>query len=443
MYLKTSKLALSRRDFIRLSALGTLGMQFGTSAFGQSLTPIKKATAKAVIEIWMWGGPSHIDTFDPKPDAGRDIIGPYTDVIETNIPGVRINAMLPKLARQADKYSIIRSFTHGIRAHETATYMMQTGREPGGGQVYPCVGAVVSKFKGQDNGYLGVIPPYIVLTRSHGRFSEEGFLGPQYKPFATGGDPSRERFVVEGIIAENISDQRQLKRRKLLHQMDSLGQHIQDNPKFLAMDQCEEEAYNLMLGEARDVFDLKQEPKKLREAYGMSHFGQSCLQARRLVEEGVPYITLNYNGWDTHKTHFTTMNQKMPEFDQAVATLLEDLSQRGLLDSTIVWCSGEFGRTPRIQWKEPWNGGRGHFASCFSGFVAGGGFKGGHVVGATDANAEEVVDRPVYPQDLIGSIYELSGIDPEGTILNSAGQPVPLTLPSKGKGRLHEIMRGV
>lgn len=402
--------------------------------------PLRKAKAKAVIEIWMWGGPSQIDTFDPKPDAGRDFIGPFSDVLETNVSGIRIGAMLPKLAQQADKYSLIRSLTHGVKGHETATYMMQTGRVPGGGEVYPCVGAVVSRFKGYDAGYKGVIPPYIVLTRSHGRFSEEGFLGPRYKPFATGGDPSRERFVVEGIIADGITDQRQMTRRALLGQLDSFGHQISENPRFVKMEQCEEEAYGLILGEAREIFDLKQEPTKLREAYGMNHFGQSCLQARRLVEEGVPYITVNYNGWDTHKSHFTVMNQKMPEFDQALATLLEDLSQRGLLDETVVWCSGEFGRTPRIQWNEPWNGGRGHFASCFSGLVAGGGFEGGHVIGSSDAIAAEVVDRPVYPQDLIGSIYELVGIDPEGTILNGAGEPVSLTLPSQGKGRLHEIM---
>ena len=438
MHLNTSKLEISRRDFLRMSAIGTLGMQFGTSAFGQTVSGLPMAKAKSVIEIWMWGGPSHVDTFDPKPTANRDIIGPYTDVVETNVAGIRINSHLPNLAKQADKYTLIRSLTHGIRAHETATYMMQTGREPGGGEVYPCVGAVVSKFKGDS--YNGVIPPYIVLTRSHGRFSEEGFLGASYKPFATGGDPSKDPFLVEGIIAKGITDERQIQRRKLLGKLDSLGQHIQDNPEFISMEACEEEAYGLILGEAREIFNLRQEPEKLRQAYGMSHFGQSCLQARRLVEEGVPYITVNYNGWDTHKTHFTTMNTKMPEFDKAVATLLEDLDQRGLLDSTIVWCSGEFGRTPRILWNEPWNGGRGHFADCFSGFVAGGGFKGGQVIGETDANAEEVVDRPVYPQDLIGSIYELAGIDPEGTIMNGEGKDVSLTLPSQGKGRLYEIM---
>ncbi len=441
MHIQTSTSDLNRREFIKLATLGALGMQFGTSAFSQSLKPLATAKARSVIEIWMWGGASHIDTFDPKPGASRDIIGPYTDVVETIVPGIRINAKLPKLAQQADKFSIIRSLTHGVRAHETATYMVQTGREPGGGEVYPCVGAVVSKFKGTEAGYKGVIPPYIVLTRSHGRFSEEGFLGPACKPFATGGDPSKDPFVVEGIIAKGISDEHQLRRRSLLEQMDTLGQHLQGNPRFIHMEECKEEAYGLILGEAREIFDLKREPQKLRESYGMSHFGQSCLQARRLVEEGVPYITLNYNGWDTHKGHFNTMNQKLPEFDQAVATLLEDLDQRGLLDSTIVWCSGEFGRTPRIQWQEPWNGGRGHFGDCFSGFVAGGGFTGGQVVGSTDATGESVVDRPVYPQDLIGSIYELCGIDPEGTLLNGAGQRVPLTLPSSGQGRLHEIMR--
>lgn len=440
MLLNTSKTRFNRREFIKLGMMGGLGMQLGTSSFAQTLVPAsRKPVAKSVIEIWMWGGPSHIDTFDPKPEAGREIIGPYTDVIETNIPGIRLNASMPKLAKMADKYTIIRSLTHGIRAHETATYMMQTGRAPGDGEVYPCVGAVVSKYLGHDANYNGIIPPYVVLTKSHGRFSEEGFLGPKFKPFATGGDPSRERFVVEGIVADGINDDRQIQRRALKNQLDQYGQHIQANPAFQNLEQCEEKAYDMILGEARDIFNLGLEPKEIRDRYGMNHFGQSCLQARRLVEEGVPYITVNYNGWDTHKTHFTTMNQKMPEFDNAVSALLQDLSDRGLLDNTIVWCSGEFGRTPRILWNEPWNGGRGHFGDCFSGFVAGGGFKGGQVIGKTDTNGEEVVERPVYPQDLIGSIYELAGINPEGTIRNGSGQQIPLTLPSE-KGRLYEIM---
>ncbi|HSH08739.1 MAG TPA: DUF1501 domain-containing protein, partial [Oceanipulchritudo sp.] len=169
-FIKTQN-AFSRRDFLKLGVMGTLGLQFGKSGFAQSLSPLSKGRATSVIEIWMWGGPSHIDTFDPKPGAGADIIGPFKDVIEANIPGIRISSMLPRLAQQADKFSLIRSLTHGINAHETATYMVQTGRAPGGGEVYPCVGAVVSKFKGTDSGYKGIIPPYVVLTESHGRFS--------------------------------------------------------------------------------------------------------------------------------------------------------------------------------------------------------------------------------------------------------------------------------
>jgi uncharacterized protein (DUF1501 family) len=182
----------------------------------------------------------------------------------------------------------------------------------------------------------------------------------------------------------------------------------------------------------------------LRERYGRNTFGQSCLLARRLVERGVPYITINYKGWDTHKQHFQAMRRKLPEMDRGMASLLQDLAERGLLASTIVWWGGEFGRTPRVQNEAPWNGGRGHYGKVFSAVVAGGGFKGGHVVGASDARGEEVTDRPVHPADVIGSIYELLGIDPEGSLAHPEGRLVRL-LPSAGGdvvmgGRLKEIM---
>jgi uncharacterized protein (DUF1501 family) len=199
-----------------------------------------------------------------------------------------------------------------------------------------------------------------------------------------------------------------------------------------------------MFGEARKLFDLSSETKEVRDRYGRNTFGQSCLMARRLVEEGVPYVTINYKGWDTHKQHFQIMAQKLPEMDQGMAALLQDLADRGLLDSTIVWWGGEFGRTPKIQWNPPWNGGRGHYGNCFSAVVAGGGFKGGCVVGASDAKGAEVAQRPVYPQDLIGSMYELLGIDPEGALPNPRGLDVRV-LPSaeagaESGGRLKEIM---
>ena len=443
----------TRRELLRASGAGAAACCLSAGAAAPlraEMTPStaqprkRPATAKSVIQIWMWGGPCHLDTFDPKPEAGSDYTGPLDKPIATNVDGIRICELLPMLAKQADKYAIIRGMTHGINAHETASYIVQTGREPGERIVHPSVGAVVSYFKGYQGGYRGLIPPYIVLTEPQGRFSESGFLGIRYKPFATGGDPAASRFVVEGVVAQGVDDARQRARRDLLHSLNTLQKKLADDPAAAAAAETEREAYDLILGDAGKVFDLSQEKDDLRERYGRNTFGQSCLLARRLVERGVPYITINYKGWDTHKQHFQTMRRKLPEMDKAMASLIEDLDQRGLLASTIVWWSGEFGRTPRIQWEPPWNGGRNHHGKAFCALVAGGGFKGGQVVGATDAKGENVKDRPVYPCDLIGSIYELMGIDTEAKLLHPQGMEIGV-LPDaaegvKSAGRLYEIM---
>jgi len=431
---------MTRREVLRRGLIGAAGLAFCEPLSLRAAAAPLRPKAKSVIQIWMWGGPSHLDTFDPKPDAGSDYCGPFNKPIDTNVEGIRICEMLPLLAKQADKYSIIRSMTHGINAHETASYMVQTGHEPGR-LVYPCIGAVVSLFKGYDHGYKGLVPPYIVLTQPQGRFSEAGFLEQRYKPFATGGDPNRNPFVVEGIVAEGISDERQRSRRKLLHTLDSLGKAVPQNPLFKKLDRCEENAYGMMFGDARKLFDLSEETDKIREHYGRNTFGQSCLTARRLVENGVPYVTINYKGWDTHKQHFQTMRRKLPEMDRGMAALLQDLADRGLLDSTIIWWSGEFGRGPKIQWEPPWNGGRSHYGKCFSAVVAGGGFKGGRVVGASNEDGTEVEQRPVYPQDLLAGMYELLGIDPDGPLPNSRGLKVQVMPSSENSaGRLKEIM---
>jgi uncharacterized protein (DUF1501 family) len=433
---------ISRRDILRQCACGAAGLlAAGLSDLrGQSAA----RRAKAVIQIWMWGGPAHLDTFDPKPDAGYDYCGPLNKPIATNVDGIVIGELLPLMAKQADKYSIIRSMTHGVNAHETASYIVQTGRMPGGRDTYPGVGAVVSLFKGYDAGYRGLIPPYVVLTQPQGRFSENGFLGSRYKPFATGGDPAQSRFAVEGIVAQGVSDQRQQNRRELLHKLNTLGKAVGDNGLLQAFTRTEEEAYGLILGDAGKVFDLSQEKDEMKERYGRNTFGQSCLAARRLVERGIPFITINYQGWDTHRQHFQTMRQKLPQMDKGMATLLEDLSERGLLENTIVWWSGEFGRTPKIQWEAPWNGGRGHWGNAFSAVVAGGGFKGGHVVGESDERGEEVKKRPVYPVDLIGSMYELLGIDTDAKLPHPDGLDLHVTPAASEKvasgGRLKEIM---
>jgi hypothetical protein len=432
---------LTRRDMLRYSAAGIGGMALGAPLQASAVKPGK---AKAVIQIWMWGGPTHVDTFDPKPDAGADYCGPYNAPIATNVDGIQIGQMLPLLAKQADKYSIIRSMTHGQNGHETASYMTQTGRPAGTGDVFPCAGAVVSRFKGYDAGYKGLLPPYIVLTKPQGRFSESGFMGLRYKPFATGGKPSAPVFSVEGVVQQGITEARQRDRRQLLHNLETAGRKMKGNPAFQQMDGCEEQAYELILGDAGKVFDINKEDAALRDRYGKSDFGASCLIARRLVEQGVPYVTINYNGWDTHKKHFDIMKTKLPELDKGFATLLEDLSDHGLLDSTIVWWGGEFGRGPKIQWEAPWNGGRGHYGKCFTHVVAGGGFQGGQVVGSSDKTGGEVADRPVYPWDLIGSMYEQLGIDTTAQLPHPQGLDVRVS-PTEADGltmggRLREIM---
>ena len=450
--MSNTKNPITRREALREILFGGTGLALACgfsprTLFAGDLEVVARpdAPAKAVIQIWMWGGPSHIDTFDPKPRAGRDYTGPLDKPIPTNVDGISVGQLLPLLAKQADKYAIIRSMTHGMNGHETASYITQTGHTPGGKRlVYPAVGAVVSKFKGVDAGYKGKIPPYVVMTQPLGRFSESGFLGLKYKPFVTGGDPNRARFAVEGIAQPNITEDRQRARRKLLHELDSLGRAMPDDPRFSWLDECEEEAYEMILGDAGQVFDLRKETDAVRDAYGRNRFGQACLAARRLVESGVPYVAINYGGWDTHKRHFESMRRNLPMMDRGLATLISDLSRRGLLDSTIVWQGGEFGRTPKVAWGEPWNGGRGHFGSVFSHVIAGGGFRGGRVVGASDSKATEVEERPVHPRDLIGSIYEQLGINPAGPMQNPRGLELTVLPPTREGAakydRLSEIM---
>ncbi len=434
---------MSRRKFI-----GGAGLFLGALAFGDRLRAVERmaasaakrvATAKSVIEIWLWGGPSHLETFDPKPDAGEEYNGGFR-AIPTNVPGIEISEFLPNLAKVADKYSIIRSMTHGNNGHETATYLMQTGREPGG-KVFPAIGAVIGMMKGYDYGYKGKIPPYVLIPVAKGRFSEIGFLNPKYRPLVTGGDPNASVFAVEGIVNQSISKEQQKRNKDLLRRLNSFEGEFGESKEISAFRKSGDEAYDLITGDAGAVFDLSKEKPEIRDAYGRNTLGQSCLAARRLVEAGVPYVTINCPGWDTHKRHFQTMKQKLPQLDMGLAALLKDLHGRGLLDSTIVWCSGEFGRQPKISQESPWNGGRQHYGKCFSALLAGGGFKGGCVLGKSDPKGENPVERPVYPQDLFGSIYELMGIDPDAKMPNPMGEDIALVPPQSQYGRLKELYK--
>lgn len=394
--------------------------------------------AKSVIELWLWGGPSQLETFDPKPDAPVEYNNGLK-AIPTNVPGQTVHQWWPELAKCGHLYSLIRSMTHPHFGHETATYLMQTGRNPGGGDVYPAIGAVIAMMKEKD--YKGDLPPFVILTAAKGRFSEVGFLGDRYAPLVTGGNPTQPKFVVDGIVPPGGLSAEEIDRRfDLLAEVDAF--RTQTPHAFDAFESAGVEARKIIEGSAAKTFDLTLESDEMRDRYGRTWIGQSLLAARRLVAYGVPYITVNMSGWDSHKRHFETMEKRTAETDKALAALLTDLSDKGLLDSTVVWVSGEFGRTTRIDRDPPWNGGRNHYPKCFSALVAGGGFKGGCVVGASDATATNVVKRPVSPVDFLGSIYERCGIDPSGPMPNDAGKKITI-LPSetKGEGRLRELYK--
>lgn len=440
-------LALTRRQMLHSGMLSGAGWTLASRLAAKDA--VSGSKAKAVIQVWLAGGPTHTDTFDPKPDSGRDYTGPLNHPIETNVSGIRIGELLPELAKIADKYSLIRSMTHGQNGHETASYLTQTGRMPGR-LVYPAAGAVVTAFKGfpesnqTSGGDSSLIPPYIVLTQPMGRFSEAGFMGIRYQPFATGGDPNARRFEVEGIIAKDLSDNQQRQRREFLGRLNSLHTATGGHPGLQAAAKARDKAYDLIVGDAGRVFDLSQEPDEIREKYGRTRFGQSCLAARRLIENGSKFVTINHGGWDTHKDHFASMRRKLPDLDRGLSSLITDLNARGMLDGTIVWCIGEFGRSPKVAVESPWNGGRHHFGACFSSLIAGGGFQGGQIVGESDARGETVKDRPVYPGDLIGTMYELLGIDPTASLPHPMGEFVRAT-PGEDEGldsggRLTEII---
>ncbi len=436
---------LNRRDFMRVGGLSmsglTLAQWLNMRAYGQ----VQQAKAKSVIQFFMLGGPTHLDTWDPKPEAGSDYCGPLKNPIQTNVPGVRIGELLPLSARQADKYSIIRSYNHQDFGHETGAYTVATGALPAGELVYPSMGAVVSLKKGYDAGYQGGLPPYITLTTPLPWFSDTGFLETKYQTFATNGDPNDKGFRVQGLaMAGGLNEQRLENRRTLLQSVDTLARELDKEPAFQEVDTFHQKAYGMVLGDAKKAFDLSQEKDAVREKYGRNYFGQCCLLARRLVEQGVPFITINWGWWDTHVDNFGAVKANLPVFDKGFSSLFEDLAQRGLLASTLVLWYGEFGRTPKIDPAPPWNGGRHHYPLCYSAVVGGGGFKGGTVVGASDGKGEFPKERPVYPWDLVASIYTLLGINPNDRLPHPQGCVAYVTQQSKGDrptgGLLKEIM---
>ncbi len=394
------------------------------------LMPIKAQQAKSVILIYLDGGPSQTDTFDPKPEASRDIYGNYKNVQQSNVPEIVLGEKLVLLSKVADKFSLIRSMTHGLNGHETGHYAMITGDISGGSVVYPSFGAAIS-YKLQ-NSYKGILPPYISVIGANTRFNEGGFLGNSFKSFDTKGAPEKDIFEVEGLVNTFVPADKFTERMNLLAGFETLNKDRMHEVDEAAVQSLRTQNVELISGKLKEVFNLKNETNEMREKYGQNRLGQSCLVARRLVEAGVPVINVRTTGWDTHKVHFQKMNQMLPELDRALWALLTDLDEKGLLQNTIVMCGGEFGRTPRVLWEAPWNGGRSHFGAAFSYLVAGGGFIPGKVIGKTDATGENILERKVYPADLIGTVYTLMGIDPNGTLPHTIEGNLPM-LPSLGK----------
>ena len=400
-----------------------------------SSKPTTRKFAKSVIEIWQNGGPSHLEMFDPKPSAPKD----YNDglkAIKTNT-GAEVHEWMPELAKCADLYSMVRTLTHPFFGHEKAAYLMQTGHAPGGALTYPAIGTIISSMKKKD--YEGDLPPFVILTQAKGRFSDVGFLGDAFAPLVTGGDPNAKVFEVDGIVPPGGLTRKQIDDR---FEKSIVMDHLR-LPKNAAFDKAGELARNIIRGKAAETFDLTREKKETRDRYGMNYFGQRLLAARRLVEYGVPYVSVYFGFWDSHKRHFESMKRPTAEMDQAVAALLQDLKERNLLDSTLVWMCGEFGRVPKIDRQPPWNNGRNHYPLCFSAMLAGCGVKGGQIVGVSDDLGEHPKERPVTPVEFLGSIAELAGIDPEGRLPNPKGieldvMPLP-TGKNAGHGRLKEI----
>ena len=248
--------------------------------------------------------------------------------------------------------------------------------------------------------------------------------------------------MVDGFVSPgNITQDQTDRRLRLAATLDTFGILLPDNPGLKAFDKAGKDAEAVLQGDAAKAFDLSLESREMRDKYGRNPLGQALLAARRLVQAGVPYITINASGWDSHKRHFETMKQRTAEMDQGFAALLEDLSEKKLLDTTLVWWSGEFGRTPKIDWQEPWNGGRNHYGQCFTTVVAGGGFAGGRVLGESDERGENPSKRPVHPVDLLWSIYELSGIDPAGKLPNPRGLDLTILPPDGGKNKIRELYK--
>jgi hypothetical protein len=415
---------LSRRDFVRVGALGALGLTLPGFLQAHETTPARrrsKARARSVILVYLGGGLSHHDSFDLKPEAPAEVRGRYKP-IDTNVPGLRIGELLPRMARVMDRVHLVRSGSHNNDHHETATNWVLCGRFGSAFGDYPAIGAVVA----HELGFAGELPPYVAIPRNPSftwELGKSAFLGGRYESFKTG-DPNAPDFRVQDVApAEALTPQRTERRQTLLQAVDGLARQVHGNDQIATYDEFHQRAAEMVLSsEARSAFAIEKEPDRVRDHYGRTTFGQSCLLARRLVEGGVRFVTVNYGGWDHHAKIFENLDRKLPEFDQGFSALIQDMDTRGLLADTLVLAYGEFGRTPKIN-KDT---GRDHWGPAASLLFAGAGVRGGGVLGATDKQGAYATRRPVAPADVACTVFEAIGVDPRHQLLTPDGRPVEI-----------------
>lgn len=402
-------LGLTLTDFFRLKS----------ARADQKFYESKEGTAKSVIFIFLPGGLAQQESFDPKPFAPLEYRGPF-GVVDTKLTGVKFGELFPKTAGIADKITIINSMTHGEAAHERGVHNMFTGYRPSPALQYPSMGSVVShEFGPREN-----LPPYVYIPNQPNTFAGTGYLSSSFAGFSLGSDPARNDYKVRDLqLPGGVNEARFKKRKKIL---DVVNDHFREREKADAVDTVDtfyQRAYGLISSEkARLAFDISKEDGKLRDAYGRNQAGSRMLLARRLVESGVRFVTLTYSGWDHHDQIEDKFRRQAPSFDQAYATLINDLDQRGLLDSTLVCVTSEFGRTPKINA----NAGRDHWPKVFSTLMAGGGVKRGTVYGRSDSTWGEPADNPMSVEDWATTIYNCIGINADKELMAPGDRPIEI-----------------
>ncbi|HBI44313.1 MAG TPA: DUF1501 domain-containing protein [Planctomycetales bacterium] len=425
MSLASNGFHFGRRSFLQVGAIGGLGLTldqfFRLQARAAEVAPVadKPAPAKSIIHIYLPGGMAHQDSWDPKPLAPIEYRGEM-GVIKTKVDGVLLNESLKNTANVADKIAICRSMTHGEAAHERGTHNMFTGYKPSPALVFPSLGSVVSHEFGPRNN----LPPYVCVPSQPTNFAGSGYLSSAYAPFSLGADPANGNFNVQDLtLPGGVDDKRFTARRSML---DAVNDHFDSKEKadgLEAMDTFYQRAYSLISSEkARAAFNINAETPALRDEYGRNAAGQRMLMAKRLVAAGVRFVSLSYGGWDMHTGIKDGMRGQLPIFDQAFATLIRDLDRSGLLDSTLVMVSSEFGRTPKIN---P-NAGRDHWPKVFSVVLAGGGIKKGIIYGKSDSTATEPEEDALTVEDLAMTVYKQIGIDGTKKLMSPGDRPIDL-----------------